>query len=189
MMMVSEIYRKYSSKLFERARAGGMFIVSLFICCGLFLSLSSAFFLRDHLLPGAHSLSFTGRLLLIYFSLTILFAVGLSQAGFAVIPIMSLFMGLTASFVLYTGINGDAVDFIFRDLPFVALLLVSFVVYGANQLKTSWLFFSGNDCPDVLDTLQQNIKLYYFTLTVFALMTAVISGLGYLIPFLYRSLF
>lgn len=189
MMVVADIFHKYNALLFTKAKAGALVIVSVFLCGGLFLSLSSAFFLKEYLVPSAFSLSLAAKLLLVYFSITLLFAVGLSQAGFAVIPLLSLLMGITVSFLLYTGNNGDSLQFIFGDLPYGALLMLSTVIYGAFQLKTSWRFFAGVDSAEVLDVLQLNIKLYYFTLAVFALLTCVISGLGYIIPFVYRSLF
>lgn len=188
MVMITDYFRSFSSLLFSKAKVGGMIIVSACLCAGIFISLSSALYLKEILESAAFSLSLAGRILLIYFTITVLFASGLSQAGFAVIPLLSVLMGIAVSFVLYTGKNGSAVTFIFSDIPFAALLMLAVVIYGAFQLKTSWQFFAGFDSLEVLDTLQSNIKLYYFTLAVFALMTAVISGLGYIIPFVYRSL-
>ena len=188
MVMITDYFCSFSSLLFSKAKAGSMIIISAYLCAGIFISLSSALYLREFLESAAFSLSLAGRILLIYFTITVLFASGLSQAGFAVIPLLSLLMGIVVSFILYTGKNGSVVTFIFSDISFAALLMLTVISYGAYQLKTSWQFFTGFDSVEVLDTLQLNIKLYYFTLAVFALMTAVISGLGYIIPFLYRSL-
>jgi len=188
MRSVKRIICEFSSKLISKEKFFFLVFVSLFLYSGLFLSLHIAG-KYPHFIAGAvFDLSFPWKLILIYFGITLIFALGLSQAGFVVIPLLALLTGFSVSFLVLGGINAGTYPLLLNILPFVALLMACITIYGAAQMNYSWnLFCSGKELES-LSALQENIKLYYFTIAFFALLAAVIAGFGFFISFVFRSL-